>query len=313
MTEGTRPGTGAAHEQAGDADAVRTPAGEAAAGAPAQERGRAGRGAARRAERGAARRAERGAALRVERVGRHLFAAITEHVNWLIHAGPDGVTLIDSGYLGQREQLLASLAAVGCGPADVDAVLLTHAHADHLGGAAWLAAEHGTPVHAARGELPNLHRDVLEQVSPARLLPHAWRSGVLPWAGAILPLLEGRATLGVPAGTALSEAEDGRIEVPGRPRVIHVAGHTTGHAAYDFVEEGVLATGDALVTGHRTLHSAVPQLLPSVYHHDLLQARACLVALRASESHLLLPGHGDPWHGPASRAVDIALLAGAPW
>ena len=81
---------------------------------------------------------------RVDRVSERLHFVHTEHVNWVVYAGPDGVTLIDSGYVGQRDLLVASLDAIGHRPEEVVAVLITHGHADHLGGAAWLAEQFGT-------------------------------------------------------------------------------------------------------------------------------------------------------------------------
>lgn len=57
--------------------------------------------------------------------------------------------LVDCG-LGWR-QLLASLAALGLGPADLDAVFLTHEHGDHVGCAPALSARHGVPIWASAG------------------------------------------------------------------------------------------------------------------------------------------------------------------
>lgn len=246
--------------------------------------------------------------MRIEEVTRRLRFVHTDHVNWVIYDGPDGVVLVDSGYLGQRAELEESLAALGRRPSEVTAVLITHAHADHLGGASWLTERYGVPVHAASEELPNLHRERLEQVGRADVLRNAWRPGVVAWAGAIMPLLEGSARAGIPSATALP-LRDGRVDVPGRPRAITLPGHTTGHTVFHFDDEGVVVAGDALVTGHRTSRVSGPQLLHSMFHHDASAARAVLPRLAQVDAHVLLPGHGDAWRGSIRDAVARAAAS----
>lgn len=253
-----------------------------------------------------------GTGFRVDRVSERMHLVHTEHVNWAVYAGPDGVTLVDSGYAGQRELLVASLDAIGCRPEEVAAVLITHGHADHLGGAAWLAGQFGTPVHAHADEVPNVRRTVMQQAGVGAVLGNAWRPGVARWALAIAPLLAGRPGLGVPSATALPE-RGGRIDVPGRPRALLVGGHTTGHTAFDFDSEGVLVVGDALMTRHGTSPTAGPQLLPSMFHHDRARARESLARLGSSSARVVLPGHGEAWIGPAGAAVDAALENGSAW
>jgi glyoxylase-like metal-dependent hydrolase (beta-lactamase superfamily II) len=75
----------------------------------------------------------------------------------------------------------------------------------------------------------------------------------------------------------------------------------------------VLVVGDALVTGHGTSTVAGPQLLPSVFHHDLERARASLKELRSSGAGVVLPGHGAAWIGPVGAAIELALDAGCAW
>ncbi|MFE5672112.1 MBL fold metallo-hydrolase [Agromyces sp. NPDC056523] len=249
---------------------------------------------------------------RVDRVSDHVHFVHTPHVNWAVYAGPDGVTLIDSGYVGQRDLLNASLQAIGCRVEDVSAVVLTHGHADHLGGAAWLASSFGTPVFAHPSELANVRREVVEQAGVGQLARQVRRRGVPRWLLDIVPLLDGKPLLGVPEVEALP-VRDGRADVPGHPRVLLVEGHTTGNTAFDFEDEGVLVVGDSLATRHGISTIVGPQLLPSVFHQDVARARASLERLRTSSSQVLLPGHGAAWIGPVDAVVDAALRAGSAW
>ena len=259
-----------------------------------------------RAERGGLRRG-----FRIDQVSERMHFVQTPFVNWAIYVGSDGVTLIDSGYQAQRGMLIASLSAVGCRPEDVSAVLITHGHADHIGGAARLAQDLGTAVHAHENEVENVQR-TMEQAGPIDVLSCIGRPGVMRWSFAILPLTRFNPRRGVPSASQLPIDAD-RVAVPGRPSFMQIAGHTSGHAVFDFEDEGVIVVGDALATGHPISPIVGPQLLPSVFHHNARQARASLERIRASAAGVMLPGHGDAWIGSAPAAVERALAAGAPW
>ena len=70
-------------------------------------------------------------------------------------------TLIDTGVAVEatRRQLRAGLDARGLGFADVERVLLTHHHADHVGLAGEIQAESGCPVHVHEADAPLVARE----------------------------------------------------------------------------------------------------------------------------------------------------------
>jgi len=59
--------------------------------------------------------------------------------------------LIDSGFSGV--EIERRLAAIGVTAASLDAILLTHAHGDHIKGAAVLARKYNLPIYANKGTL----------------------------------------------------------------------------------------------------------------------------------------------------------------
>ena len=93
--------------------------------------------------------------------------------------------LIDAGFPGHRDDVLASVRQLGFGVDDMHAILLTHAHVDHFGSAIWFAKTHGTPVYCHAEEVGHSKREYLEQVSPADLATHMWQPRWLKWTVAI--------------------------------------------------------------------------------------------------------------------------------
>lgn len=59
--------------------------------------------------------------------------------------------LVDCGFT--LKETTARLARLGISPDDIDAVLVTHEHADHVGGVARLARRHRLPVYLTHGTL----------------------------------------------------------------------------------------------------------------------------------------------------------------
>src|SRR6476646_8258008 len=140
--------------------------------------------------------------------------AYTDLVNWTLVTDGDGVILIDAGFPGSRDDVVASLRELGFGVDDLRAILLTHAHIDHFGSAIWFAKTHGTPVYCHAAEVGHSKREYLEQASPLDIAKRIWQPRYAAWSVAITR--KGALTHdGIPSTQALTE--DVAAGPPGTP------------------------------------------------------------------------------------------------
>lgn len=221
-------------------------------------------------------------------------------VNWTLLVDGDAVTVVDTGFPAQLADVEASVRAVGRDPRAIEAVLITHAHVDHLGCAQQLSQNHGAPVFVHPEELAHVRGQVRESVTPARVLANVWRPGALRWISSIR-------RLGVASPARVDQPQPfptpGALDCPGRPVPVPTPGHTSGHSAFHLPQHGVVITGDALVTGHAISRRTGPQSLPKLFHHDRAAATRSLHTLAALDADTALPGHGAAHHGPVADAV----------
>jgi len=158
-----------------------------------------------------------------------------DSINSYLLLDDDGsVTLIDTGLRGAPPRIVAALAQLGRAPQDVQRIILTHAHADHAGGARELAR--------LTGVAPEIHGDDE---------PYA-RSGHQPPSDPAVPLGRlfarlGAARRGFPPFAPGPALHDGQVvDVAGGLRVVHTPGHSPGHVSLLHAATGVLITGDAI-------------------------------------------------------------------
>ena len=95
-------------------------------------------------------------------------------VNWVLVADADAVTLVVAGFPRDLPRVLLSLEQIGRSLGDVAAVVLTHAHPDHIGATERLRADRGIPVRLLDTEAPHAKGQVIEQISAVQILRAAW-------------------------------------------------------------------------------------------------------------------------------------------
>lgn len=227
------------------------------------------------------------------------------HANFLALVDGSDVTLIDAGWAGDVDRVETQLASIGRRPQDVRAILVTHAHIDHVGGAAKLHERYGIDVFAHPDELALARGEVHEQAKPLDIAPQAWRPRTLRWLADVVRV----GALGhvdMPYAQAFPVGAEGApLDLPGAPVPVLCPGHTSGHTAF-LLPGGVAATGDALVTGHPLSGSTGPQLLPGFFSADPERTAQTLDAIAALDADQLAPGHGAPWRGEPAHAVALA-------
>jgi glyoxylase-like metal-dependent hydrolase (beta-lactamase superfamily II) len=228
-------------------------------------------------------------------------------VNWVVVADGDEVTLVDTGEPRDLPRVRSSLERIGRALGDVRAVVLTHAHPDHIGAAERLRAEGSVPVRLLDTQAPHARGQIIEEPSKLQILRAAWRPQVLAW---VLRILRAGATR-IERLTEVKPfaAGSGPLDVPGRLVPVPTPGHTSGHRAFHLPGRSVLIAGDALITAHPVARTAGPQLCPPMFNHDEAAAVASLQALAGLPANVVLPGHGPLYCGSPASAVERALAA----
>lgn len=234
----------------------------------------------------------------MEQVAEGLYRLGRRHHNFYLFIEGGRATVVDAGGSRELPLLEAGLASLALTLDDIEALLITHAHTDHIGFARRVS-DRGIVVKCHEGEAAYVADDAAGSQVGISDLPL--------WKPRAIAFLVEMVRAGADRAYRLSAVEtvtDGeRLDLPGRPRVVATPGHTAGHASYLMEQPRALCAGDALVTDGLISGRRGPQVLPEMFHADVATARESAEILAGLDADLLLPGHGPPWRGPIAEAV----------
>ncbi len=221
------------------------------------------------------------------------YRVVMVNVAFIGEPGSNDWVLIDAGLYFSAPAILRAAAERFGSQSRPKAILLTHAHFDHVGALKTLAKHWDVPVYAHELELPYVTgRSAYPPPDPtvgggmmARMSPLFPRG----------PVNIGRRALALPA--------DGRVpHLPGW-RWVPTPGHAPGHVAFFRDSDRALIAGDAFINTKQESVTAVATQRqeihgpPTYYTIDWENARASVKRLAALRPALAITGHGVPMIG----------------
>ncbi|WP_277057766.1 MBL fold metallo-hydrolase [Trichlorobacter lovleyi] len=205
---------------------------------------------------------------------------IPRFVNLFLYTG-ERLTLIDSGVAGAEQQVSRYLNEMGRSVQEINTLILTHSHPDHIGAARTIRDLSGCRilVHAAEREWV----EDTEQQQRQRPVP------------GFASLVAGP----VPVDQVLRHGDCLALDAAVQLTVLHTPGHSHGSISLWDQQRSCVICGDAV---------PVPHELP-VFDH-VQQSLASLARIEACNADMLLSAWAEPVRAPA---VQTALLEAAGW
>src|SRR3954463_4347790 len=230
------------------------------------------------------------------------------YTNWYIVEDDGRLTVVDAGVPTSWDSLHEVLRRLGRRREDVAAVVLTHAHFDHVGFAEKARAELTGPAHVPPNDVPLTRHPWRYDFERPRSLYFATQVQALP---IVAGFLRTRAFWPPPIKEVVRYGDDATLPVPGAPRVVYTPGHTLGHCSLHFADRNAVIAGDAVVMLDPYTNRKGPRLVARAAVADTERNLGTLDAVAATGAQTVLTGHGEPWTDGAGAAVAQARAAGS--
>ena len=232
---------------------------------------------------------------------------------YFVRSGPSWA-LIDTGWANSGQAIRKAATSLFGANAPPAAILLTHNHPDHAGAALELARIWRLPVYAGPREAPQVAEDIAAFQQRIAIPLDRWV--IFPLMRLMPPRMVAAMRAEEAAFGEVARTFDTSAGVPGLPdwELIPTPGHSPGHTAFFRASDGVLITGDALLTvnvnslwdllrGERRVSGP-----PYIASWNWRAAKKSVATLARLEPRVLAPGHGAPMAG-AGVARELRAFA----
>lgn len=217
----------------------------------------------------------------------------------LLLSGSDAI-LVDTGYPGMKNELLAAMLAVGVKPEQLNHIILTHHDLDHMG-CLKAMTESTLPGTTTKAITVWAHEDEAPYIDgrsiPVKLTMFEPQLEHLPPE---IREMVGRMKVAFancfsPVDTLLA---DGEILPWGDVEVIHTPGHTPGHICLYLPESRTLIAGDLLTVKDDRL-----ALLDDNMQFDLKQSHSSLKKLLNYDIQTIICYHGGLYNDSVNEQI----------
>jgi glyoxylase-like metal-dependent hydrolase (beta-lactamase superfamily II) len=234
-----------------------------------------------------------------------LYSYTTQIVNVCFIGGRgDEFVLVDAGMPKSAQSIISEIENRFGSNARPKAILLTHAHFDHVGALLDLLRHWDVPVYAHKAELPYLQGEK-DYERPDQTV----EGGMVVKMSPLFP------TESINISSRVSPLhDDGSIPELPEWEWIHTPGHTEGHVSFFRKRDRALIVGDAFITTKQeNLFDVITQKLeisgpPRYLTTDWKAAKKSVEHLASLHPEVAITGHGKPVEGKW-LAEHLALLA----
>jgi glyoxylase-like metal-dependent hydrolase (beta-lactamase superfamily II) len=150
------------------------------------------------------------------------------YTNWYLVEDDGRITIVDAGVPTSWSSLVGAMRELGRSPDEIDALVLTHAHFDHIGFAERARERLGIAVHVHENDVPLTRKPRLYGRERSPLHYVATKPKALP---IVMSFLARGAFWPTPVEQVDRFGDDGELPVAGSPHVVFTPGHTLGHCA----------------------------------------------------------------------------------
>jgi glyoxylase-like metal-dependent hydrolase (beta-lactamase superfamily II) len=219
-----------------------------------------------------------------------------DHVHCYLLALPGGWMLVDTG-LGSADGADAWRRVLEQVGGDVLAVVITHSHPDHVGGATDAATATGAPVFQSATDHAHCLRTWGDEQSPARFARYLARHGGP--AAEVERIIDDSRRLRPLVGFVHDPRLLDEGDVLHGWRVVELPGHADGHVC--LLRDGMLVAGDAILDPITPTVGRFAETAPD----PLGRYQESLRRIERIAPRVAFTGHGRAIADPAARAREI--------